>query len=344
MPKSTIRSLLASPPFLRAWQALPGTHLSVFTLHRFAVPDLGVVGHDPGQLADTLARLRREGIPILPLKTIVEALRNHLPLARRAVVFTVDDGYFDFADVGAPVFEHFDCPVTVFLVSGFLDGTAWLWWDKLRFMLTDPRSRPLLTALLDNGAPAPVPARLSAVVDEICHRCTRLPTSELLELINYLGLRTGVDMPQAPPEQFRPMSWDAVNTLARRELVTFGPHSITHPVLPNTSGEHAAQEIDGSWRRLQEVLQDPLPVFSYPNGGHGMREVDLVRRAGLHAAVATVPRYLTIDGRQPGDDLVFRLPRFPYADQTQSLLLTAAGFRRLQRMTLVARPIPAASR
>ena len=328
MPKSAVRALLASPPLLRVWRGLPGTHLSIFTLHRFAVPDLGIEGHDPVELATTLAGLRRERIPVLSLGAVVEALHHGTPLPRRAAVFTVDDGYFDFAEIGAPVFAQFDCPVTVFLVTGFLDGNCWLWWDKVRYLFVHGSPSPG-KALLEHAALPLTPARLGALAGEISLRATRIPSSELEVLIAHLAALAQVSIPDAPPAAFRPMTWNAARELGARG-VTFGPHTVTHPVLDRTSEEHARREITESWRRIREVLDAPLPVFSYPNGGFGAREADLVRAAGLRAAVATTPRYMTA-GPPRDDGWLFRLPRFPYPDLTRGLLLTAAGFRRLPR-------------
>jgi peptidoglycan/xylan/chitin deacetylase (PgdA/CDA1 family) len=308
MSKSRVRSWLAAPVLLDAWRALPGTHLSVFTLHRFAVPDLGVPGHDPGQLADTLEQLRRNRIAILPLGTVIEAVRHQTPLPRRAVVFTIDDGYFDLAEVGAPIFQRYDCPVTAFVVTGFLDGACWLWWDKLSYLLAHSKAPHL--------------------AGDISHRCTSIPHSELLRLIDYLSAKLSVKLPEVPPEAFRPMSWSSVEALTRRG-VAFGPHTVTHPILTKVTGDHAAREISESWDRLREVLDAPLSVFSYPNGDYGKREIDLVRAAGLSAAVATTPHYFTVDAAAAADPL-YRIPRFAYPDQTQALLLTAAGFRLVQ--------------
>lgn len=330
MSKAAIRALLASSRLLRVWRGLPGTHLSIFTLHRFAVPDLGIEGHDPGEIAATLAALRREQIPLLPLGSVVDALRDGTPLPPRAAVFTVDDGYFDFAEVGAPIFAQFDCPVTVFLITGFLDGSCWLWWDKVRWLFLHGTPSPAVP-LLEREALPPTPARLGALAGDISHRLTRTATSELMALISFLAERAGVTIPEAPPPEFRPMTWNAARRLAGQG-VTFGPHTVTHPVLDRTSEDHARREITESWRRISEVLEAPLPVFSYPNGGFGAREAALVRAAGLEAAVATTPRYLTVDGSPREEDWLFRLPRFPYPDMTRTLLLTSAGFRRLPRL------------
>lgn len=332
MPKTAVRALLASSRLLRIWRGLPGTHLSIFTLHRFAVPDLGIEGHDPVEVATTLAGLRREGIPILSLGSVVEALRDRTPLPRRAAVFTVDDGYFDFAEVGAPIFARFDCPVTVFLVTGFLDGSCWLWWDKVRYLFVQGSPSPGQALLEHAGLPSTA-GRLGALAGELSHRSTQIPTSELLTLIDFLAQRAQLTIPAGPPPEFRPMTWGAVRELASRG-VTFGPHTVTHPVLNRTSEDHARLEITESWRRIREILDAPLGVFSYPNGGFGAREADMVRAAGLLAAVATTPRYVTVDPAPRDDGALFRLPRFPYPDLTGRLLLTAAGFRRLPRPAL----------
>jgi hypothetical protein len=215
----------------------------------------------------------------------------------------------------------------VFLVTGFLDGACWLWWDKLRYIFTHG-SASLSAALLGNGGKTPTPAQVTALAGHISQRCTRIPNPELLALVAFLAERAQVELPHSPPEAFRPMSWDSAKQLIPHG-VTFGPHTVTHPMLDRTTEDHAAREIAESWRRIREVIEHPIPVFSYPNGGYGAREVGLVRSSGLRASVATTPRYLTIARPRTDDDWFYRLPRFPYPDQTHTLLLTAAGFRRL---------------
>lgn len=330
MFKRTARRILASAPLLRAWQRQGGTRLSLFTLHRFAVPDLGVPGHDPAELTETLARLRRHHIPILTLREVTEALREQRPLPRHAAVFTVDDGYFDFGEVGAPLFAAYDCPVTVFLVTGFLDGSCWLWWDRIRHIFANGDLRAISAGLSAGDETLGGICDRSDLAATVSTAMKRIPHAEVARLTTYLAERAGVSLPVRPVEADRPMTWDAVRAL-QGGLVSFGPHTVTHPILPRTTPAIAEQEIHGSWRRLREMLTDPLPVFSYPNGDHGVREVELVRGAGLRGAVSTVPTYLTLGVGPPEPALAFQMPRFPYPDQTEALLLTASGFRRMQQ-------------
>lgn len=330
MFKRVTRRLLSSAPLLRAWQVPGGTLLSLFTLHRFAVPDLGVPGHDSAKLTQTLARLRRHQIPILTLREVLEAVREQRPLPRHAAVFTVDDGYFDFGEVGASIFAAYDCPVTIFLVTGFLDGTCWLWWDRIRHIFTNGDLRAISAGLPAGEEPFDGIRDRVALAAAVSTAMTRIPHAEVGPLTSYLAERAGVCLPEHPPEADRPMTWDTVRAL-QSEIVSFGPHTVTHPILPRTSRDTAEREIHDSWRRLQETVPDPLPVFAYPNGDHGVREIELVRSAGLHGAVSTVPAYLTPAEGPTDTALAFQMPRFAYPDQPESLLLTAAGFRRIQQ-------------
>ena len=66
--------------------------------------------------------------------------------AAPAVAFTIDDGYLDHAKVAAPIFAEFDCPVTTFVTTGFLDGQLWLWWDRIQYVFENtPRTSVTLS-------------------------------------------------------------------------------------------------------------------------------------------------------------------------------------------------------
>src|SRR2546425_159452 len=115
-----------------ALRAIGAGLLSIITLHRFADPDLQVPGHDPASLRNHLAYLRRHRYRMLSLSDVLELLNDpDGGSTTAAVAFTVDDGYGDFARIGAPIFAEYDCPVTLFVPTGFVDGQLWLWWDRV---------------------------------------------------------------------------------------------------------------------------------------------------------------------------------------------------------------------
>ena len=104
---------------------------TIFMLHRFTATGSGP-GHSVTLLTEQLAHLRRQRYRLIGLPELLAELAEAGRPLPPTVAFTVDDGYADFATLAAPVFAEFDCPVTVFLATGFLDGELWLWWDRVR--------------------------------------------------------------------------------------------------------------------------------------------------------------------------------------------------------------------
>ena len=112
-----------------------------------------------------------------------------------------------------------------------------------------------------------------------------------------------VELPLQAPEIYSPMSWSEARQCEQLGM-TFGPHTVTHPILANTSDEQSAFEIEESWRRVAAEVKHPVPVFCYPNGqptDFGEREVNTIARVGLRGAVVGSGGYArgdTIRGEQ----------------------------------------------
>jgi peptidoglycan/xylan/chitin deacetylase (PgdA/CDA1 family) len=305
------RLVLTHPYFVRAAFSLTRDVAPIFMLHRFRDVEAGNAGHDPEVLRTNLSWLRSHKFSVLSLTELLDRLAEGAPMSR-TVAFTVDDGYADFARVAAPVFSEFDCPVTVFLTSGFLDGRQWTWWDKVAAGLTALHRE------------ADVQATITAL--------KLIPEAEKLDRIAKLLRESGVNLPPTPPSQFAPMSWDDVRRLVKSGI-TFGPHSVTHPVLSRTGDEQSQFEVEESWRRVRTEARDgAVPIFCYPNGMQAdftVREESAVALAGMRAAVSTRPGYAShrnFDPARPSER--FRLPRFGYGDDHSSFVQVASGIER----------------
>jgi peptidoglycan/xylan/chitin deacetylase (PgdA/CDA1 family) len=302
---------------------------AIFMLHRFAQPDLGVQGHDPEILRAVLAWLRRERYELVPLADLFRRLRGEAPPFRRAVCFTIDDGYLDHATIGAPVFAEFDCPVTTFVTTGFLDQRLWFWWDRIEWIFAQNargRSRVVLggVSLEYDWRYADERARAQA---DFTARCKEVPEVEKGAAILALANEAEVGLPDAAPAQYRPMSWDQLRQCETRGM-TFGPHTVTHPVLSRTSDKQSSSELEESWSRLKEEAARPVPVFCYPNGqtvDFGTRETGTLRRLGFDGAVTGEEGYADVRVFGQSSESPFRTPRFSYAESLPHMIQYASG-------------------
>ena len=309
--KRAARLVLTHPFLVRAAFSLTHRVAPIFMLHRFRDTEAGDRAHDPRILRANLSWLRSNNCSLVSLTELLDRVAEGAPL-KRAIAFTVDDGYADFARLAAPVFAEFDCPVTVFLTTGFVDGREWMWWDKVSVALK---------ALHRQADAGPMIESLK-----------RIPESEKLERIDKLVQESGLELPPAPPSQFAPIAWDDVRRLSRSG-VTFGPHTVTHPVLSRTGDEQSRFEISESWRRVRdEAGEGAVPIFCYPNGeaaDFNVREENAVAAAGMRAALSTRGGYVShrdFSADRPRDR--FRLPRLSYPDQHLTFVQAASGIER----------------
>jgi peptidoglycan/xylan/chitin deacetylase (PgdA/CDA1 family) len=282
-------------------------------LHRFVKE---ANGHDPSVLRRLLGWLRRHHFEVLDLEELFLRLAGNGPPVRRAVAFTIDDGYLCQAEVAAPIFGECGAPVTTFLTTGFLDGALWLWWDQIEFVLQGTReNRVCFTAgarQLDLDLHSPDRRRIATKI--VGEHCKALSAAERLATIADLAERVRVPIPETPPPQYRPMTWDQVRHCEARGM-RFGPHTVTHPILARTEDGQARHEIEESWRRLNKEAARPVPIFGYPNGTHedfGPREFAILRDLGFLGAVTAQPGYASSQGFAASDG-AFQVPRFAFS-------------------------------
>ncbi|MDH4188279.1 MAG: polysaccharide deacetylase family protein [Nitrospira sp.] len=309
---------------------------TVFMLHRFDCPEAGVHGHDLRILRSALAYLRRKRYELVSLRELYARLASGAQSIRGAVAFTIDDGYFDHAQVASPLFAEFDCPVTTFVTTGFLDKKLWFWWDQIEHIF-ESANLPNISVTIGSTnlryEMAGLDRRTQGKID-FTNFCKGLKTEDRHVAIARLAGAAEIDIPQIPPQRYAPMTWDALRA-AEKKGMEFGPHTVTHPILAQSSDEQVAAEVAQSWDRLQHEAQNPVPIFCYPNGqfsDFSGREIVLVRQAGMLGAVSGEPGYFYKDSIRQDPDEAFRVRRFSFPDEMTDLTQYVSGIERAKQI------------
>ena len=305
---------------------------TILTLHRFADPAHDVPGQDVGALRSDLAYLRKHRYELVGVGEIITRFVDRVPGGQSAIAFTVDDGYYDWFEQAAPVFAEFDCPVTVFVTTGFVDGKLWNWWDKVEHILLSTKRTSLRIADGDDDwsyqwGDRAGRQRASA---SIVGRLERIPTARKHDLIGTIASMLDVEVPDAAPPRYSAMTWENVRSAGARGA-TFGPHTVTHPILAQCTDAESRFEIEESWRRLREETDAAVSVFAYPNGQpHAVtpREAEEVRRTGMKGAVTTRHRYVERGAARAGHLAPYLVPRFPYPVDRAHLIQLTTGLER----------------
>lgn len=244
------------------------------------------------QKLDARCAYLRKHYNVVSIDQVGAWLWKGVPLPPHSIAHTVDDGYRDFYLHAYPVYAAYGIPVTVFLVSEFIDGRHWMWWDKVTYLFKRT-SRSAVVVPLPSGQPLSFTLtsdvhRGSAAKDCI-NALTRFPHPRVLDVVSGLPDILGVRLPAAPPEEYAPLSWDEVREM-RAHGITFGAHTMTHALLPDIEEPATLRrELEGSKRRIEEETGAAVEHFAYPNGDHSQDTRDAVRAAGYRTASTTDP-------------------------------------------------------
>jgi peptidoglycan/xylan/chitin deacetylase (PgdA/CDA1 family) len=286
-----------------------GARLSILIYHR-VLPRPDPLFFEEPDAARFEAEMRwvRDWFNVLPLGQAVARLYEG-SLPARALSITFDDGYADNEEVAAPILQRLSLSATFFVSTGYWDGSC-MWNDRLiEAIRTSTRSELDLRASgLGRYPIGSLEARREAIVTmrrDIRH----LPQGRREELTQAIVAASGSNEPPAlmmPPQQVRNL---------RARGMDIGAHTITHPILTRIDAATARHEITSSKRQLEDLLDEPVDLFAYPNGvpqeDYTSEHVRIVRDCGFKAAVSTAW------GAASARSDRFQLPRFTPWDRAR---------------------------
>lgn len=334
MARNRVLELLCGPVGRRVFSPLMQDRATIFVLHRVQDERSGVRGHSIEFVFECLQTLRATGAQFVSLRSLIERWRSGLQVDPNSVAFTIDDGFADQPEFARQVFLPMKCPVTMFLISGFLDRALWPWDDQLAYAFsrtTLPATELTIgssTVQLDLST---APLR-SAAMRRVRDLCKQIPNEDIYSLVQQIAGELGTSIPSLAPPQYQPMSWDTARELEQLG-VEFGPHSVTHRVCSKLSQSETHKELSESWARLKQELTNPLPVFAWPTGRHSdfsAKDITLARELGLHACVATESDYAHV--RRGDLTALYALRRFGLPTQMSNVLYCGSGFERAKQV------------
>ena len=276
----------------------PVPRCTVIFYHRIASEPVGY--HDvevsPETFRDHVGYLRRRGYDFLSLEQYGEYLAGGRELACDSIVMTFDDGYRDNYSAAFPVLRNAGIPAAVFLCVGPMEGGPMLWWDRLaravrtlrsthsRTPVDDTTLAPDVTELLARAVLGS-DAQASAAIGTLIDTAKALEVCEREEFIGALERACGC----AAGVEDLMLTWDMVREMEAGGI-TFGAHSMTHPVFSGLSEDDARAELAESKRIIEERLGHSVAAFAYPYGKDGYFSDDTVaavRQAGFRWAYTT---------------------------------------------------------
>lgn len=266
---------------------------AIFMLHRIGTPQNpsglnAFLSFAPDFLGELLGGLKRDGLRFVSLDEVADRLKAGHADERFATV-TLDDGYRDNAEAGAPVFRAHDVPYTIFVCPGLIDGPAFLWWEVLARIIDENESVRFAADEAPFVLECATPAQKQAAYDRLLQHLTT-DVDEDTQRKQVAAFAAGYGLDPAAHCRASIMDWDELASLADDPLCTIGAHTMHHFSLKRLDRARAYDEITQSIEAIGQRLGTMPRHLAYPYGGPeavGEREVALAAQAGLATAVTT---------------------------------------------------------
>jgi peptidoglycan/xylan/chitin deacetylase (PgdA/CDA1 family) len=207
-----------------------------------------------------------------------------------AVVVTFDDGYGDNYLNAFPILRRWRIPAMIFLATDAIGSGKYLWHDEVFAAFRNTRV-DVLEGLFEGER---VVRSLRTLGDKLAAQ------REVLKRLKYIDgderrthvgrLREKLGIAECTDNRGLMLTWDEVREMSQYGI-SFGSHTVSHPILSTINEERVRFEIVESKRQVEKEINMPVRVFAYPNGTQRdftERTKELLREAGYCCALTTI--------------------------------------------------------
>ncbi|HVB75198.1 MAG TPA: polysaccharide deacetylase family protein [Ktedonobacteraceae bacterium] len=239
---------------------------------------------------------------------------------RTPLVLTFDDGYHDNYTHAFALARELQVPITIFLIPGYIESGNRFWWLSKNHLVKHTQVEKVSVEGKIYHLHQPVERQaLLQVIDTHLRHAPSVAQRETFLLAMHEALAVPVAI--TPEEDAtRPLMWAEIREMQQSGEVSFGAHTMHHPILSYLTDQQEVQrEIQECRVALEQQLERPVRAFAYPVGQRahiGERVTQAVQQAGYDWAFTTLYGFNT---RQSNRYLLRRIE----ADVNQHWLVLA---------------------
>lgn len=224
---------------------------------------LCLCSHNPDKkLFENCVRwLQKKGFTFISVNDLAAIARGETAFPKGAVLITIDDGWKNNKANIVTIANKYRIPVTIFITTEpVATGNAY-WWSYI--------NKAHSTGMIGQSA-----SDLKIVTDDV-----------RLQILETVKARLSLKREALTIEELK--------EIAESRYISFGCHTVTHPILTNCTENKARFEICESGKILEQWVGQKITSFAYPNGDFTTREIKILKEAGYQMAFTTDEKYIT---------------------------------------------------
>lgn len=230
----------------------------------------------------------------ISLSKFLASRKSRKKLPPHSVVLTFDDGFLSNYTLAFPLLEKYQVPAIIYLATEFINKKKLVWTDRVELAIRETKRSDAglqlskITNINELKHESDV-VKLTALVNGWLKRQKTDKKNQLVkQIINVLEVNEST---WCVPETMLPLDLGSIQNMQASNLIEFGAHTQTHPVLSHCSAVTLEKEIKGSKLDVEKIIKGSCIHFAYPNGGKSdftQPVLSVVKDSGFESSVTTV--------------------------------------------------------
>lgn len=235
-----------------------------------------------------------EKFNVVSMKEMIDNIRSGSKQSD-AVSITFDDGHADFYHLAWPILKKYRVTATLYITTGFIDKTCWLWPDALRYILENTRKKRCTDP---DGSECGLNLEcFKSSWNTLADHALSLSSGDRAKFLRRLSEELNVDVPDSPVQPYLGCSWAQIREMISEGL-DVGSHSVSHPILSSLDDAELKEELNGSARKIETELGFFPVGICYPNGTPSdvdERVTNVAEKLGYQYGVVAYPCRLSAE-------------------------------------------------
>ena len=268
--KQTLFKLIQQAGAAHVFRNLKGDKITVLSVHRISdEPDFFFPPIKPASFEKLVAYCVKH-------YAIVTLSNINTTTKKPKLIFSFDDGYYDFVEYALPILAKYKVPCNHNFVNACLNENHIIWTQKLNDVFNHLKSNNFKEDDNVSSMIGSFTGDWSAYYMRFLLELVQLSAADRDQLISDLHSTYGIQ------SNYRMMSWQDLKDCHATQHVEIGSHTYTHESLKSTVDEKELEhQIGQSIDQLEKELQTPISILSLPNGQHNQKVLDYAQHRGV---------------------------------------------------------------
>lgn len=204
---------------------------------------------------------------------------------RRWITVTLDDGYRDNYENGAPVFRQLNIPYTIYVCTKMVKGEMLYWWEILEQLVLEQNE-----IVLNDGRSFDCSTKEKKEQSflDIREVILKLPQDNLKDELK--DLFTNYEINWDYGNDTLGLTWEQLSDLKKEPLATIGNHTYSHCAFTGLSDDNIKADINKAANEMKENTGIEMNHFAFPFGeatAVSQHDINLIKKMGFKTSATT---------------------------------------------------------